>query len=624
MPPLSLSDRGSTFHGVNGRFLAEMSVKWLERWRRRSVAHTVLVSMLLVALVPLLVMAIQGYHCAAMAVVQLQTGHLRSVLEGRKARIEDWIRERRRDISALASYPCAVAACAGGAETATGEDHRVVCDLLDHAHESNDAYESLVVYSLDWKRLNASKRTLHTDDRLIQPHFREALAQATGPIVTAPHFHESGMIGIHLACPIYGDTGNKSGYMVAVFDLAPTVSPILQDRTGLGRTARMYIVSSVGRYHGNPSGEVHQHKKEAPLPEGLLSSLSTEPYTYPDDWGRTVIGAATQLPDLDWVLVAEIERSEAFAWLSSLRRRAGVTGAGALALVLFLALRASQRVTLPLKKLAQVSLEVSGGHFEKRLGPLRGQEPQEVASAFNSMLDELAAAQRELVQAASLAAIGELSSSIVHEMRNPLSSVKMNLKALQSKVADDPTYAELAVIAAGQAERLEQMLNDLLQYGRPLALQRNRLAIADLIDDISITLDGLSKERDVELCCVDHTIGPIVDGDREQLRRAFTNLADNAIRASAAGTSVTLSFALKERDAGTMLVARVDDDGQGISDAIQSRLFEPFFTARGDGTGLGLANVRKIIELHGGTVTGENRPEGGARFEVRIPLGDLS
>ncbi len=573
---------------------------------------------------PLLIMAVQGYHCASMAIIELQATNLESVLKARKARIEDWLHERQEELRTLASYPCAWDACCRGGLTKQEAGYREICSLLDYAHARNGAYESLVVYSTDWDRMGASRQSVHTDERLVSPEFRKKLAETGSPAATLPHFHEGGMIGIHMGYPVLGDTSNKVGFVVAALDLSTTVYPMLEDRTGFDKTTKAYIVSSDGRYFSHPTVKAHLLRDKAPLPESLLIGDSGHPYTYRDCMGRTVIGVSTKLPELGWVLVAEIERDEAFAWLKSLRLRAAVTGLMTLVLVAFLAFRSSRRATMPLKKLAAVARKVSEGSFETRLGKLRWREPQEVASAFNSMLDALAMANRELAQAASLAAIGELSSSIVHEMRNPLSSVKMNIKALHERVADDAMYSELALIASGQVDRLEQMLNDLLQYGKPLGLQMQQVAVSDLFDDVSIALSGLSKDSGVVLRCEDETGGGTVMVDGEQLRRAITNLVDNAIRASSVGSIVTISGTMNESDHGDEFVVRVKDVGPGLSETVLSRLFEPFFTARSDGTGLGLANVRKIVELHGGKVTGENRSGGGALFTVRLPMGGLS
>jgi signal transduction histidine kinase len=588
----------------------------------RSVAVTLFVVMMAVAVVPLAIMAIQGYHCASMAVVELQKANLESVLQSREARLRDWLHERQADLTALAGYPCTLEQCTHRQGAAT--NIRGVCELLDHAHARTRAYESLVAYSPTWQRVNQSSRSVHTDEELLLPRFMESLTKSGEPVVTLPHFHDGGMFGIHMGCPILGGTSNKLGYLVAALDLSATVHPILRDRTGFGKTTRTYIVSADGRYFSQPAEGVHLLREKASLPAGLLAGEGRMPYTYDNCMGTKVIGVSSRIPSLDWVLVAEIERAEAFAWLGSLRRRAILTGCLTLLLVGFLALRSAHWATVPLKRLATVARDVSAGHFEKRLGELKGREPQEVARAFNGMLDKLAAAQRDLVQAASLAAVGELSSSIVHEMRNPLSSVKMNVKALRQKVADDEIHAELADIAAQQAERLEQMLNDLLQYGKPVELHEEVVRVSEVLADSSTALAPLSRTSDVTLSIEDRTGGRTTAMDREQMRRAITNLGDNALRASPRGGATTIAAEILASEQGEELVIAVEDSGEGLSEAVRERLFEPFFTARGDGTGLGLANVRKIVELHGGTVVGDNRAEGGARFTIRLPLGGMA
>jgi signal transduction histidine kinase len=277
---------------------------------------------------------------------------------------------------------------------------------------------------------------------------------------------------------------------------------------------------------------------------------------------------------------------------------------------------------MPMRQLAQTAHRIAGGHWQERVGDLKGAEPVEVGQAFNSMLDELSAVQKRLVQAASLSAVGELSASVVHEMRNPLSSIKMNLKAIRERVREDPAYSELADIASGQVERLEQMLNDLLQYGKPLEIRREKLRFQDLTDEVKDSLSHQLEMNRVGLNILDHTNGIAFAVDREQVARAVINLVDNAIRVSPENTTVGIGGDIIGGSAGPSLKITVWDSGPGIPKGSFDKLFTPFFTTRGDGTGLGLANVRKIAELHGGSVEAENLPEGGAKFTLTLFLGE--
>ncbi|MHB1013939.1 MAG: sensor histidine kinase [Desulfurivibrionaceae bacterium] len=232
--------------------------------------------------------------------------------------------------------------------------------------------------------------------------------------------------------------------------------------------------------------------------------------------------------------------------------------------------------------------------------------------------------ERALAKTASLAAIGELTSSIAHEMRNPLSSIKMNTTAIQQKLGDgDAAFAELAAITCQQSLRLETMLNDLLSYGKPLQLNLGRSSFPALMQATLIAVAQEQKNRGVAV----EVSNSLKDDlplmiDAELFTRALSNLVLNAIQWSPLGGTVQVAARISSQ-AGhkNQMVILVRDNGPGINPEKIGRLFQPFFTTRAGGTGLGLANVRKIVEYHGGTVTGENSPAGGgAVFTIYLPL----
>jgi len=400
------------------------------------------------------------------------------------------------------------------------------------------------------------------------------------------------------------------------------VYPMLADSSGLRPHTKVYLLTHEGRYVSKPTRELRLLTEEQGLPEPIVEGVIEKVLRYRDCSGNRVLGISVAMPALGWVLVAESDEAEAFAWMRTLRLRALWTGVATLCVVFVLALRSSRRLLVPMRRLAQTARRIADGHWQERVGHLKGAEPEEVGRAFNSMLDELAAVQKRLVQSASLSAVGELSARVVHEMRNPLSSVKMNLKALREQVKDDPTYSELAEIAAGQAERLEHMLNDLLQYGKPLDLRKESLRFKDLAGDVTAALAHQADARRVELKVRDNTDGRTFAAAREQIVRAVTNLVDNAIRVSPEKSTVELAAVATGKMAETAIAISVRDAGSGIPREVMPKLFKPFFTTRGDGTGLGLANVRKIAEMHGGEVDAENLPEGGAKFTLTLPIGE--
>lgn len=230
--------------------------------------------------------------------------------------------------------------------------------------------------------------------------------------------------------------------------------------------------------------------------------------------------------------------------------------------------------------------------------------------------------EQALAKTATLAAIGELTSSIVHEMRNPLSSIKMNTKAIHQKlVATDDVFAELAAITIQQSLRLENMLNDLLSYGKPLSLQISPITAEELI---SATLNSVAQEKNERKIGVEisNELGErILHLDKELFTRALSNLVLNAIQWSPPESKVQVLISAADNPChqSEQLIFEVRDHGQGINEEKKQRLFQPFFTTRRDGIGLGLANVRKIVDYHGGRVTAENSNRGGAVFTIMIP-----
>jgi len=229
--------------------------------------------------------------------------------------------------------------------------------------------------------------------------------------------------------------------------------------------------------------------------------------------------------------------------------------------------------------------------------------------------------ERALAKTASLAAIGELTSSLAHEMRNPLSSIKMNINTIRRQFGqNDATFQELAGIAAEQSGRLETMLNDLLGYGRPLQLNFSATTFQALLDHTLAAIAKENEEKGISLNIYNELKKTTLIVDEELMIRALSNLMLNAIQWSPKGSEVTVSCKLHAITASHHQ-ARIEviDQGPGLNKAKMDRLFQPFMTTRVGGTGLGLANVRKIVEYHGGSVAACNHPHGGAHFTITFP-----
>jgi signal transduction histidine kinase len=228
---------------------------------------------------------------------------------------------------------------------------------------------------------------------------------------------------------------------------------------------------------------------------------------------------------------------------------------------------------------------------------------------------ELASAQEELIQRERLAALGEMSAVVAHEVRNPV-AVIFNAAATMRRNPDERD--KLLQIVEEEAGRLKQMVTDLLDFARPTSVRLVAEPLAPIIESaLEAVRQGTgTSEIDVEVS-LDEVVPPLLC-DVRLLRQAIMNLVTNAIQAPERKGPVRITVAMAD-DSRVRLT--VIDDGAGISEEIAQRIFRPFFTTRPTGTGLGLAVVQRIVHAHGGELVHRATPGGGATFEVRLPLG---
>ncbi len=229
------------------------------------------------------------------------------------------------------------------------------------------------------------------------------------------------------------------------------------------------------------------------------------------------------------------------------------------------------------------------------------------AFAWSRSARRLAAVEQRAAREQRLVALGSMSSVMAHELRNPLASLKGHAQLLVEDLTDDKQRAKANRVVA-EAERLEVLTTDLLDFVRDGPIERTSVTPAELV---SQALEHLAKDR-VEVTLEKAPKELRIDGVR--LARAVHNLVDNALQATTAG-----KVELRVEQAQNATLIAVHDHGPGLPAGSETHIFEPFMTTRVKGTGLGLAVARRIAEQHGGTLTGENHPSGGALFELRFP-----
>jgi len=259
--------------------------------------------------------------------------------------------------------------------------------------------------------------------------------------------------------------------------------------------------------------------------------------------------------------------------------------------------------------------------------------PLEVDGARGQILtlvDATVAAQAELGlrRQESLAAVGQATAQVAHEIRNPLGSIRLGVSMLRDSVNDPEGLNTIELVQRG-IMHLNKLVVDVAQFSSRKALERSNVDLHDLIrQSLELVSDKVKeKETPIETMFTDQKLVGHLDPD--QLRQVLVNVIGNAIDASPQHGVVTISteiVSMTARGDGEQLAPRtharltISDQGKGIEKSVLERVFEPFFSTKKRGTGLGLAIVKQIVEQHGGTITAESKPGEGATFVIELPL----
>jgi two-component system sensor histidine kinase HydH len=249
------------------------------------------------------------------------------------------------------------------------------------------------------------------------------------------------------------------------------------------------------------------------------------------------------------------------------------------------------------------------------LDDIRGQV-EGLVEKLHATTRELASAREEVVRGERLAAIGELAAGVAHEMRNPLTSVKLLLQHAARGDARSLAGPKLRLILE-EVERMETTIQGLLDFSRPPSPRQIRHDLLDPLQQAVHLIEGRARNQGVR---VEWTlgVGPLwCDGDPGQLQQVFVNLLINGIEAMPEGGLLAVQV---RRTPDCVCEIEFADEGAGVPAESLARLFEPFVSLKERGTGLGLAISRRIMESHGGTITVANRETGGARFTLFLPL----
>jgi len=402
---------------------------------------------------------------------------------------------------------------------------------------------------------------------------------------------------------VYVMVTDKEGNVAAQLMLDYPLTRILHER-GSSRRSRPFF-----QYLTLP-GTNRESVYDVTLPVTVEGSTET--------WGTVRIGVSLKTM---WEEIAET--------------RWQIAGFGLLALLLgsLGAVLLSRRMTRPMEALTEGVAAVGRGDFTRQIEVASRDELGQLSAAFNQMTVQLARVrelEERLARADRLAALGTMAAGIAHDIRNPLTSIQI-FSQLMSSRPDDPSVREkFERIVPRELQRVQNVIEDMMELARPTALQLEPLDLNQLLVELVELFEAqMAGQKITVRRDLDPNLPPMM-GDRKRLHRCFGNFTTNAIQAMAGGGELRLETAcipaMLFPDSATSgaepkpaIRVRFGDTGPGIPPERLSRIFDPFFTTKEKGLGMGMAIAHRVIEDHQGTIDVESTVGKGTAFIVYFP-----
>jgi len=302
-----------------------------------------------------------------------------------------------------------------------------------------------------------------------------------------------------------------------------------------------------------------------------------------------------------------------------------IVGVGGSLSGLFMGYVVARRLSHTISQLS-VRIRDAAGRLNRDLGSVTVQKEGDLADLDRQMghvleeisrtVDQLQQREHEVLRTEQLAAVGQLAAGVAHELRNPLTSIKM---LVQTGLEDDSSGLPLEDLTVVEQEvrRMEEYIRTFLDFARPPRSERRRTDLNAVVRRALTLTEGRARRQQVALTQALPVEPVLLDIDPEQVQQVLVNLLLNAFDAVPPGGTVTVAVELPG-DGGPVAVS-VRDNGPGIAPGVRGRLFQPFVTGKADGVGLGLSICKRLVEAHGGTIDAADAPDGGTVVRFTLP-----
>ena len=436
---------------------------------------------------------------------------------------------------------------------------------------------------------------------------------------------------IHWAKAIYSGLREFIGVVVIDVDHQQIINLVKDIHVGTRGYA--FLIDDLGRVIAHPKfapmtqelGSFPDSSIDETVLEMMKGSSAWKEYTFE---GERKVAAYAPVPLMKWSLAVTIPvqefRKEALAIRTNVIRTVFTTLLFAIAGVLTL----TYFLLKPIRALVDATNRIAGGDLEHEIPIQSSDELGELTSAFNSMVKNLARMQDELVRSEKLVSLGRLSAGVAHEVRNPLNAMKGAIVYLQRRRPDDPLVKEYTQLVFEEINRLSKFVTEFLYFARQSMPKLVLTDINEMVTTVQHLFDKQAAERDIRFHNhLDPTL-PFSAVDPNQMEQVLVNVLINAMDAMPRGGTISITSQLvrdeRDRKAGPMIRLTVKDSGIGIAADQLKNVFDPFYSTKDGGTGLGLPISMGIAENHGGRFRITSKEGSGTTVIIEWPLRDAS
>jgi two-component system NtrC family sensor kinase len=556
--------------------------------------------------------------------------HLQNLVDVKGMAIEQWLKERVADGRTISE-----------SQEIKSLDPMRIEPYLNLVKNFYQAYRDLSVISLKGEKVSRTSSRVSFEK---EEWFRKAIEK--GDFISKPAVSPQSDSPTVIMSFLIQDAAHPIGVLNETLDLG-YVSQLIAEAK-LGKTGELYVVDREGKFILHKVLKELSSRKIFKVPYFEDSSKEpTRTAVYRDYKGNEVLGAWKWIPTLQCYLIAEQDAKEAFYQTHRLIKRASIIFAVSALLIFALSYLAIKTVTHPIRVLSEAVTALARGDFSKPLVTHREDEIGRLFTGFNTTAGQLKKAyselegkvkasdkelemayqilrqrQEQLVRSEKMAALGQLSAGIAHEIRNPLTSIKIFIQSLEKEIDLDENRSEDFRIIKKEIDRINENISRFLNFARPEEPQFQPVNIHALLVDTLNLLAAKIKSSSIRLNTFLQEGLALVEGDPKQLGQVFLNLILNAIEAMPEGGDLTISLTGEvdpdSREDALQVVFQ--DSGCGISENDRPYLFDPFFTTKEKGTGLGLSIVYSIVQKHNGQIEVKSEPGKGSSFVVSLPI----